>query len=339
MNPRSIAYIALAGDNRIASLALDSRTGDLEDVADLAIGGGPGPLALSPDGSRMYAALRDSCEMASLAVDSSTGSLQVIDTISLPSDPCQISTDRTGRFLLSAYYTAGAISVHAIDEQGAAIEPPVVWRKTMPKAHCVLPDPSNRFVFLPHVGESNAILQFVFDQESGGISDNEPPVVRPPAGDGPRHYRYHPNGQFVYFDNEQGSSVTAYRFDQSAGTLAPFQTVPTLPESYDGENTCAQIHIAPSGSHVYASNRGHDSIAVFDVNSETGELRFVDAQPTLQMPRAFVIDPSGKYMLVGGLDTGELAIYRINATSGRLKHLATRPIGERPMWVLMSRRP
>ena len=85
--------------------------------------------------------------------------------------------------------------------------------------------------------------------------------MTPPAGDGPRHYCYHPNGKVVYFDNEQGCSVTAYRFDQEDGSLAPFQTVSTLPGDWDGENTCAQIWMNPSGRNLYVSNRGHDSVA------------------------------------------------------------------------------
>ena len=174
MQPRCIAYIALAGDDRIASLALDGDTGGLEPLADLKIGGGPGPLALSPQGSRMYVALRDSREMASLVVDRSTGALQHLETIGLHSDPCQISTDRTGGFLLSAYYTAGGVAVHAIDERGAVVELPLVWRKTMPKAHCAMTDPSNRFVFLPHVGESNTILILSQKVCAGRIRTNVP---------------------------------------------------------------------------------------------------------------------------------------------------------------------
>ena len=336
MQTRCIAYIALAGDDRIASRVLDGDTGGLEPLADLEIAGGPGPLALSPDDSRMYAALRDSREMASLVVDRSTGALQHLETIGLHSDPCQISTDRTGGFLLSAYYAAGGVAVHAIDERGAVVEPPLVWCKTMPKAHCAMTDPSNRFVFLPHVGESNAILRFVFDQDSGSLKGNGPPAVRPPAGDGPRHYCYHPNGKVVYFDNEQGSSVTAYRFDRAGGTLTPFQTVSTLPQDWDGENTCAQIWMTPSGRNLYVSNRGHDSIAVFSVHRENGQLAFLGTQPTLKVPRAFGIDPSGRYLLVAGQEAGELATYRIDPASGRLRHLHTIHIGTRPMWVLFA---
>ena len=118
--------------------------------------------------------------------------------------------------------------------------------------------------------------------------------------------------------------------------LTSFQTVKTLPRDYDGENTCAQIWMTPSGRNLYVSNRGHDSIAVFSADRETGYLTFLGAQPTLKVPRAFGIDPSGRYMLVGGLETGELATYRIDAASGQLQHLDTCHIGDEPMWVLFA---
>ena len=336
MHSRLITYVALADDNKIATLALNCRTGVVERVDETELSGGPGPLAISPDGQRLYAAIRSTYEMSSFRVDPANGHIEHLGTIGLSSDPCFISTDRTGRFLLSAYYGAGGVAVHAIDETGAALPDPVMWRQTMHKAHCVQVDMTNRFTFLPHVGESNTIFQFLFDPESGRLSDNEPLQVEQPEGFGPRHYCYHPNGRFVYFDNEQGSSVTAYRFDSAAGTLTPFQTVSTLPGGFDGNNSCAQIRITPSGRNLYASNRGHDSIAMYAVDDVTGSLAFLGAEPTVPTPRAFGIDPSGSCMLVGGLDSGELASYRIDQTSGRLDHLTTTYVGRQPMWVLIS---
>ena len=336
MQSRLITYVSLAGDQKIGTLALDCRTGVFEVVRETKLSGDPGPLAISPDGRRLYAAIRSTYEMSTFEVDPANGQIEPLGTINLHSDPCSISTDRTGRFLLSAYYGAGGIAVHAIDETGATLPEPVMWRQTMPKAHCVQVDTSNRFLFLPHVGESNTILQFLFDPESGRLSDNEPLRVEQPEGHGPRHYCYHPNGSFVYFDNEQGSSVTAYHFDRAAGTLTPFQTISTLPGDFDGHNTCAQIRITPSGRNLYTSNRGHDSIAMYAVDGDSGSLTFLGAEPTLPTPRAFVIDPSGACMLVGGLDSGELASYRIDRASGRLTHLTTAYVGRQPMWVLIS---
>ncbi len=334
MESRLITYVSLSGDDKIATLALDCSSGEFEVVRETQAPGGPGPLALSPDGRRLYAARRTVNEMSTFAVDPTDGQLEHLGSIDLVSDPCFISTDRAGRFLLAAYYTAGAVSVHAIDEAGKLLPDPVLWRNTLPKAHCINLDATNRYTFLPHVGESNTIFQYLFDPESGLLSDNEPPRVDQPDGLGPRHYAYHPNGRFVYFDNEQGSSVTAYHFDLAAGTLTPFQTVSTLPGGFDGQNSCAQIWMTPSGRNLYASNRGHDSIAMYAVDGDGGSLTYLGAEPTLQTPRAFGIDPSGSCMLVGGQVSGELASYRIDPSSGRLTHLTTAYVGQQPMWVL-----
>ncbi len=165
------------------------------------------------------------------------------------------------------------------------------------------------------------------------MTPNDPPAIEPPAGDGPRHYVYHPNGEYVYFDNEQGCSVTAYSFDKSSGTLKPIHTVSTLPDGWLGENTCAQIHIHPNGKFLYASNRGHDSIAIFAVDESTGRVESLGQQRTLATPRAFNINPTGDIMLVGGLDDGELATYRLNSDTGMLSHAGTQAVGDQPMWI------
>lgn len=325
-------YITLQGDNKVAIYNLDSASGDLTHQEDIAVAGGPAPFAFSPDGKHAYTGLRDINKMASFDVDPVTGSLVPSGMVDLESDPCFISVDKTGRYLLSAYYGAGHIAVHPIDTAGALGGAATEWIGTRPKAHCAHTDASNDFVFLPHVGESNAVYQYRFDSSTGTLTPNSPPVIEAPEGDGPRHYDYHPHANFVYFDNEQGCSVTAYRFDPEAGTLAPFQTLSTLPDSWSGSNSCAQIHIAPSGKFLYAANRGHNSIAMFAVDSDSGELTSLGQQPTVGTPRAFGIDPTGNFMLVGGLDDGDLATYRIDNATGRLDHLATQPVGDQPMW-------
>ena len=326
-------YITLQGDDKIAIYNLDSATGDLAHQEDIAVAGGPAPFAVSPDGRHAYTGLRANTEMASFDIDQSTGALTRSGTVDLESDPCYVSVDATGRYLLSAYYSAGHIAVHPINPDGAISGPATEWLGTRQKAHCAHTDASNSFVFLPHVGESNAIYQYRFDASTGSLTPNNPPVVEAPEGDGPRHYAYHPHANFVYFDNEQGCSVTAYRFDPGAGTLSPFQTVSTLPDGWSGDNSCAQIHMTPSGDFLYATNRGHNSIAMFAVEPTSGELTALGQQPTVGTPRAFGIDPTGNYMLVAGLDDGDLATYRIDEGSGRLTQIATQPVGDQPMWI------
>ena len=147
MRSRLITYVSLAGDQKIGTLALDCRTGVFEVVRETKLSGDPGPLAISPDGRRLYAAIRSTYEMSTFEVDPANGQIEPLGTINLHSDPCSISTDRTGRFLLSAYYGAGGIAVHAIDETGAILPDPVMWRRTLPKAHCVQVDATNNTRF------------------------------------------------------------------------------------------------------------------------------------------------------------------------------------------------
>jgi len=325
-------YITLQNDDKIAIYNLDSNTGDLTHQEDIPVTGGPAPFAFSPNNQHAYTGLRVANKMASFDVDADTGSLTPTDTVDLESDPCFISVDDTGRHLLSAYYGAGHIAVHPISEEGSVGEKATEWIATRHRAHCAHTDASNSYTFLPHVDDSNAIYQYKFNAENGKLTPNTPAVIEPPAGDGPRHYVYHTNGKFVYFDNEQGCSVTAYKFDSETGTLEAFQTLSTLPDNWSGDNSCAQIHISPSGDFIYATNRGHNSVAMYSVNPNTGELTSLGQQPTLGTPRAFNIDPTGKFMLVSGLDNGDLATYKIEST-GHLTHLKTQPIGNEPMWI------
>ena len=163
------------------------------------------------------------------------------------------------------------------------------------------------------------------------------PTVAPEEGTGPRHYCFHPVLDTVYVDNEQGSSVTAYGFDTVNGALEPFQTLSTLPTDFDGDNTCAQIHMHPTGRFIYASNRGHDSIACFAIDSSTGELSTIGQTPSEPMPRAFNLDPDGRFLFAGGQGSGNLAAYRIDQQTGALTHLETYAVGSTVMWVMILR--
>ena len=131
------------------------------------------------------------------------------------------------------------------------------------------------------------------------------------------------------------SSVTVYRLDAAAGTLSALQTVSTLPQGYDGKNSCSQIQIAPSGRFLYAPNRGHNSIASFAVDASTGLLASLGQAPSEQIPRAFSLDPEGKFLYAAGLESGRLAAYRVDANTGVLQPLKTYPLGARPMWVMI----
>jgi 6-phosphogluconolactonase len=204
---------------------------------------------------------------------------------------------------------------------------------TADKAHAILADPSNRFVFVPHTGP-NAIFQFTFQPAGKLLSANAFPKLLTPANTGPRHLVFHPKKSIVYVVNEQGSSVTAYTMDSRAGTLRPFQTVSTLPRGFAGSNACAEIKVHPTGKFLYASNRGHDSIACFALDPKDGKLVALEQVATEKTPRSFDLDGTGTILLAAGESSGKVAVYRI-ARNGKLRRLATQTVGKQPWWVMI----
>ena len=332
-------YITVSEEDRIAIYEMDPDSGDLQHREDLPLEGTPAPLALHPSKRYLYAAQRGINRLSSFAVDQSTGSLSLIGQAPLVSDPCYLGIDRRGNYLLSAYYGAGKCAVHPIGDDGVEGDTPTELLDTATGAHCLQTDPSNRYAFLPHISGGkgpNAIYQYLFDESSGKLTPNNPATVNPEAELGPRHYCFHPGKSIVYFTDEQGCSVTGYHLDADKGTLEAFQTISTLPEGFEGKNSCAQIGIAPSGRFLYAPNRGHNSMACFAVDGDTGRLTSLGHVPTEAIPRAFSLDPQGKFLYSAGLDSGKLAAFSVDQDSGTLSPLRVYDVGKAPMWVLIT---
>ncbi len=330
-----VLYVSAAGDDKILLYAMHPDTGELALRREIAVPGAPGPLAVDRERALMYAALRGSRELVTFHLDMATGDLRPSSRVALRSDPCYIAPDRTGRFLLSAYYAAGMVTVHRIGADGALSAQPIQVVETGPHAHCIQTDLTNRFAYVPHTVPTNAIFQFSFAADTGQLAPLSPPRAAVPDGVGPRHYCHHPRRDMVYVSNEQGSSASAYRMNPATGALTWLQTVSTLPAGYTGENTTAQIHLHPTGRFLYVSNRGHDSIAILAVDETTGHLTSVGQQPSEPTPRTFNLDPGGRYLYAAGQGSGKLAAYRIDQSSGRLAPIATYEAGRNPMWVLI----
>src|SRR5262249_15468185 len=207
--------------------------------------------------------------------------------------PTFLASDRTGTHMLCAYYQGGGTAVHRLGADGAVGAPSLGWLATATGAHAIATDRSNRFAFVPHIARlndnvleppknnpgPNVIFQFKYDAQAGSLTPNSPLRVEQAELLGPRHYCFHPTQDVVYFSNEQGSSVTAYRLDNGNGTLSPTQTITTLPNGYTARNTCSQIHLTASARFLYVGNRGHNSIAGFAVDS-TGRLTGVGQTST-----------------------------------------------------------
>ena len=328
-------YVSSPEDDKISNVTMAGASGKLESRGEVKVSGGPAPLAADPQRNFLYAARRGEREISSFRIDQGNGGLSHVGAVSLDTDPCFLSTDRSGKFLLASYYEGSKVTVHPIGGDGVA-GPHAHSISTARGAHSVQTDPSNRFAFVPHIAGRgpNAIFQFRFDEATGSLTPNSPPRVEPEELLGPRHFCFHPNGDFLYFSNEQGCSITAYRFDRATGTLTALQTISTLPDDFSGSNSCAQIQISSSGKFLYAPNRGHNSIACFTVDGSTGRLTSTGQVPTEPVPRAVGLDPQGSFFFAAGLESGRLASYRVDSNTGGLAPLETYAVGGRPMWVL-----
>ena len=343
-------FISLQDENKISIFTLDDESGKLTLTVDVPVSDAPSGLAISPDRKSLYVAHRDPTGISSWTIDQATGGLTQIGNVSTESWSAHMTTDRKGRYLLSAYYQAGHVAVHPIGAEGAVEDPPVEWLATDVGAHAIQTDPSNRFAFVPHIARlfdnvmeppkdesgPNVIFQFKFDEDTGRLSPNSPLKLDPGEGLGPRYYWFHPNLNIVYFSDEQGCSVTGYNLDVSTGGLAAFQTITTLPESYTGRNTCSQIQVSSSGKFLYVPNRGHNSIAGFTVDASNGRLTAIGHVPTEAVPNAFSLDPDGKFIVAVGSASGGLSSYRIDGDTGKLTPLETFPVGQPPAGVLIS---
>lgn len=242
--------------------------------------------------------------------------------------PCHIAVDSSGLCVMVANYGSGSVASYPVDKdgklgaagsviqhEGSSVNP---RRQAGPHAHQIVPDPSGRFAYVCDLG-LDQVLVYKLNAAEARLEKNNPPFAGVPAGAGARHLAFHPSGKNVFVVNEMGSSVTTFAVDGAAGSLKPYQTLSTLPEAFKGENSCAEIEVHPSGRFVYASNRGHNSIAVFSVG-EDGTLNPVQHEASGgKTPRFFALDPSGKWLLAANQDSDNLTVFSVEKESGRLR--------------------
>jgi len=343
-------YVCLQDEDKIAVFAIDAESGRLTKLAETETAGGPSVLAVSPDRKMLYVGHRTQPAISSFRIDPATGGLTRLGAASVDDAPTFLAPDRSGRYLLAAYYQGGYAAVYPLSTEGSVGETPVDKQETAVGAHAIATDPSNHFAFVPHIARiqdnvleppkgiagPNVIMQFRFDAQTGRLTPNSPFQLEQAALVGPRHYIHHPNLDVVYFSNEQGCSVTAYRLNRATGTLSASQTESTLPAGHTERTTCSQIHLTPSGRFLYVGNRAPNSssIAAFAVDASSGLLTAVGHVPTEPVPNAFCLDPVGRFLFAAGAASGRLASYRINAETGALAPLATEAIGQRPAAVM-----
>lgn len=331
--PRCVVYVANAESGDISVLALDGSSGELAEVQRFAAGGAVMPLAASPDRCVLYASIRSApFRVLSLAIDPADGRLAEIGRAALPASMCWISTDRSGRFLLSAAYGDSLVAVSPIGRDGAAGEAQQVVA-TEAHAHSIGVDPANRLAFVACLG-GGILRSFGFDAASGRLGEHDPAVWTARPGAGPRHFVFHPRLPFVYLLNELDASIDVLAFDAEAGRLDALQTASVLPPGFAaGAPWAAEIRITGDGRFLYASERRSSTLAAFAVDASSGRLEGVGSVATETQPRGFAVSPDGRFLFAVGQTSHRLSRYAIDARSGALSRLGDLPVGRDPNWV------
>jgi 6-phosphogluconolactonase len=351
---RIFVYISNGGDGDIAVMKLNPQTGDLKLVEKVPAGPNVMHMALSPDHQFLYASIRsEPFSVISYSINSETGKLTHLSKEPLPDNMVYISVDQTGRYLLSASYTGAKIAVNPIDLNGLVQSKPIQIIPTGPNPHSILVDPSNRFVYVPHLG-NDQIKQFLFNESTGALTPNDPDVVYTKDSSGPRHFVFSPNNKFVYVSNELDGTVYSYEMNNKTGILTEIQRISVFPsptitheqsspvatytfqDMTDGESTTikvADIHITPDGRWLYVSERATNTITAFSVDHYFGNLTYIGSYDTEKVPRGINIDPNGNFVIAAGQKSDHVSVHAINPETGELKLLDRYESGKDPNWI------
>ena len=347
--------VASEQESTIYLYRLNPTTGALAPVSAYKGGAQPTYLAMDANHRHLYAVSETgtfkgqdhSGGVSTLAVDGRTGALTMLgQQSSTGASPCYISLDHTGKNALVANYigsaTGGNVAMLPVQPNGQLAAATATDQhqlpvgphanQTMPHAHSLLPDPANRFAFSADLG-TDKVYAYRLDAAQHSWQPLPAPAFAAKPGAGPRHLTFHPNGRYAYLVNELNSTVTALAYNATAGTFRELQTLTTLPAGFSGDNSGADVHVAPDGRFLYTSNRGRNSIAVFAIAAD-GQLAPVqDVDTQGKTPRNFALDPSGRLLLVANQNSNNVFTYRVDKQTGRLTPTGQHVDVPSPMFV------
>jgi 6-phosphogluconolactonase len=320
----------------IYAYKFDAKTGKLAELGLMAETPNPTFLALHPNGRYLYAInevneyqAKRAGSVTAYAIDRTSGKLTQLNQVSsVGPGPCHLIVDATGKTLLVANYAGGSFAsfpimpdgrlgeaASFIQDQGSSANKS---RQSAPHAHSVNLPRSNKFMLGADLG-TDKVMIFKLDAANAKIALGDPPSASVKPGSGPRHLVIAPDQKHVYVVNEMASTVTTFDYDANTGGMKEIDTVSTLPAGFNGQSTCAEIAIDTHGRFVYASNRGHNSIGVFAVDSKTGKLSLIQNQNSGgAIPRSFALDPSGDWLIAGNQNTNNIAILKVDRKTGKL---------------------
>ena len=341
-------YVSNAEDGDIGMYTLQS-DGSLRPGPRYKVGKDVMPITVSAEKRFLVAGVRSKPYSAhTYSIDRGTGALTLVGTGPLAESFPYIHLVRSGRYLLGASYGANLVSVNPVGADGRVGEPLQVIPTAL-NAHAIITDRTGRFAFVPHLG-SDQVFQFLFDEKSGRLVANTPPLLQLKAGTGPRHLITSPDNRFVYLLNELTATVTTLALDNETGLLTEVGSASALPpdsklvpgsprgpaapkRDRDNDIWASDLHLTPTGRYLYAAERTSSSIGAFSIDAATGKLTYLRSTPTEKQPRGFQIDPSGRYLVASGEKSDTLSTYAIDPASGALKPIGKYPTGKGSNWV------
>ncbi|MEO8496701.1 MAG: lactonase family protein [Planctomycetota bacterium] len=333
-----ISAFAAGDQGAIHAYRLDLATGQLKQVHSNSGVEHPFFLALSPNNKFLYSIHaktfggKENEEVAAYEIVGSSGELKLLNRQStLGTAACYLDVDATGKTVVVANYSTGSVAslpVRAdgslgeaatfIQHEGSSVNPA---RQAGPHAHCIVVSPDNRFVYAADLG-LDQVLGYRLDPATAKLAPNPQPFVKTPPGSGPRHLTFHPNGKHVYVINELLNSVTLFDYDSASGMLTERQTISTLPKDFEGTSHCADLKITPNGRFLYGTNRGHDSIAAYEIGDD-GRLTLIGIEPSLgKGPQNLAITAGGELLLCANMPGNNVAVFRIDPNTGGLKSVS-----------------
>lgn len=349
----SILYVGTFSERESKGIYVyefDLQTGDTKLLQTLDHLKSPSFLTLHPNQRFLYSANRETIvegkpwgSVSSFSIDPSSGELKPMnDASSLAEGACYLAPDHSGKQLFVANYAGGSMAAYGLNPDGEIGElqgnfPYQIEGGPIAHAHAAVPSPDNRYLFVPDLG-NDEVVGYRIKPKRGKLKQLERSTLTFKKGVGPRHFVFHPSKRYAFVAEELTSSVSVLRYRKGGGTLTHLQRESTLPEGFEGKTKVADIRIHPNGKWLYVSNRGHNSLAIFEVDPISGAISAAGHEPTQgDFPRGFMITENGKFLLVANRNSDNIVIFEINPNTGQLKDTGKKILMPSPVSLAMRR--
>lgn len=327
-----VSSFAPGDEGGVHAFAFDASTGKLQPLKTTL--GVPNAffLAISPNQKYLYSIHaptfggKEPESVAAYEITRATGALKFLNkSTTLGTASCYLEALPAGKLLLCANYSSGSFTaltlrpdgsigsgISQFESKGSSVNPD---RQKEPHPHCFVPSPDGRFAFGADLGIDKIVG---FEANEYGTMVRKASATPTPAGAGPRHLTFHPNGKWMYVINELANSVTHFDYDAAKGQLTPRATLPTLPADFKGTSHCADLKITPNGRFLYGTNRGHDSLACYSIGDD-GVLKLIEIVPSRgKGPQNLLIAGEGRWLLCANMPGDNVSIFAIDATTGKI---------------------